>query len=118
MNKIGHFEIPTVGLNKARKFYGKIFDWEFREVPEIGYVNIRPPEGPSGGFVKVKKMPKKSQVNLYIEVADIQETLKAVKKAKGKIVEKKHPVGDIGWWASFESPDGCRLYLWQSAPKV
>ena len=63
-------------------------------------------------------MPKKGQVNVYIEVEDIDAALKMVKKAKGKVREKKTEVKGMGWYGKFATPDGCILSLWQSAPKA
>ncbi len=54
MNRIGHFDIPTMDFKNAKKFYGTVFDWQFDDIP-------------------------------------------------GK------------WTASFDSPDGCRIFLWQTA---
>jgi predicted enzyme related to lactoylglutathione lyase len=66
---------------------------------------------------EVKKMPKRPQVNVYIEVDDISAKLKEIKKAKGKVLMKKEKVGTMGWRGKFETPDGCVLCLWQPAPK-
>jgi predicted enzyme related to lactoylglutathione lyase len=56
-------------------------------------------------------------VNVYIEVDDIDSKLKDIRKARGKILLKKTPVGPMGWMAQFATPDGCFLSLWQSAPR-
>jgi predicted enzyme related to lactoylglutathione lyase len=72
---------------------------------------------PNGGFYLVKKMPKKGQVNVYVEVENIDDTLKVIKKAKGKVLVKRTQVGSMGWFANFATPDGCYLSLWESAPK-
>jgi predicted enzyme related to lactoylglutathione lyase len=63
-------------------------------------------------------MPKKGQVNVYIEVEDIDAKVKEIRKARGKILAKKTEVGSMGWSAQFATPDGCSLSLWQAKPTV
>lgn len=118
MHGFGHIEIPTTNLARAKKFFEKVFGWTYRDVPEMKYVLFRAGSPPDGGFTLVKKMPARGQVNVYIEVADIDVTLKSIRAARGKVVGKKTPVGTMGWMAQFATPDGCRLCLWQSVPKA
>jgi len=118
MHGIGHIDIPTTNFKKAKNFFGKIFGWTFQDVPEMNYVLFRAGTEPNGGFYLVKKMPKKGQVNIYIEVSDIDATLKEIRKARGKVLVKKTPVGDMGWLATFATGDGCYLSLWQSKEVV
>ena len=117
MHHIGHVQIPTTNVKKSKKFFAAVFGWTFTDHSELDYTLFHTGGHPNGGFEKVKKMPKRPQVLVYIEVEDIDATLKTVKKAKGKVVKKKTEVRGMGWDAEFETPDGCRLALWQSAPK-
>ena len=115
MHKFGHVEIPTTNIKKAKKFYGEVFGWTFTDHPDIRYTILHTGAHPNGGLEKVKKMPRKGQVNVYIEVDDIVAALKLIKKAGGKPVEKRTKVRGMGWYATFKSPDGCILSLWESA---
>lgn len=115
MHGVGHVEIPTTNVKKAQKFFGRVFGWTFREVPEVDRILITMGSAPGGSLLRVKKMPKKGQVNVYIEVEDVEAKLKEIKKAKGKVLVKKTPVGSMGWMGQFSTPDGCFLSLWQSA---
>jgi predicted enzyme related to lactoylglutathione lyase len=117
MHGFGHIEIPTTNFTKAKKFYGAIFGWTFQDLPDIDYVLFHAGNPPNGGLFEVKKMLKKGQVNVYIEVDDIDGKLKEIRKARGKVLVKKEEVAGMGWWAQFATPDGCVLSLWQSAPK-
>lgn len=118
MHRIGHIEIPTTNIKKAKKFFEAVFGWSFTDHPEIGYTLFHTGGHPNGGLERVKKMPKRPQANVYIEVDDIAAKLKEIKKAKGKVVKKKTDVEGMGSYAKFETPDGCTLCLWQAAPKV
>jgi predicted enzyme related to lactoylglutathione lyase len=117
MHGFGHVEIPTTNFKKAKKFFGAVFGWTFQDYPDIDYVLFKAGNPPNGGFYEVKKMPKKGQVNVYIEVEDINAKLKDIKKSKGKVLVKKTEIPSMGWWAQFATPDGCLLCLWQSPPK-
>lgn len=117
MHGFGHVEIPTTEFKKAKKFFGAVFGWTFQDIPGMDYVLFKAGSQPNGGFYKVKKMPKKGQVNVYIEVEDIDAKLKEIRKARGKVLVKKSPVGTMGSFAQFATPDGCYLSLWQVAPK-
>jgi uncharacterized protein len=117
MHAFGHIEIPTTNIEKSKKFFGSVFGWTFTHVPDIDYTLFHTGKHPNGGFELVKKLPKKGQVNVYIETDDITATAKLVKKARGKMLSKKTEVGSMGWRAQFSTPDGVVLNLWQAAPQ-
>jgi predicted enzyme related to lactoylglutathione lyase len=117
MHAFGHIEIPTTNIEKAKKFYGGVFGWTFTYVQDIDYTLLHTGKHPNGGFELVKRIPKKAQVNVYIETEDIDTTLKAVRKARGKVLQKKKTVGSMGWRAQFTDTDGIILNLWQPVPK-
>jgi uncharacterized protein len=117
MHAFGHIEIPTTNLEKSKKFFGTVFGWTFSHIPSIDYTIIHTGKHPNGGFEIVKRLPKKGQVIPYIEVEDIDATLKVIRKAHGKVLSKKSQVGSLGWRAQFVTPDGIQLALWQSNPR-
>jgi uncharacterized protein len=117
MHAIGHIEIPTTNFKTAKNFYGKLFGWKFEEVPDWNYMLFTAAKKPHGGFYQVKKMPKTHTVLLYIETDSIDKKLVQIKKAKGKVLTPKTPIGKSGWWAKFQTPDGCHLALWESLKK-
>jgi predicted enzyme related to lactoylglutathione lyase len=117
MHAFGHIEIPTTNLEKSKKFFSTVFGWTFSHIQDIDYTIIHTGKHPNGGFEVVKRIPAKGQVIPYIEVEDIDSTLKVIRKAYGKVLLKKTKVGSIGWRAQFETPDGVFLSLWQSILK-
>ena len=117
MNTIVHFELPAADAGRAKGFWSGVFGWTFQELPGTTYLLFRAGSPPNGSFYLVKRMPKKGQVNVYVEVDDIDAKLKEIRKARGKVLLKKTAVGTMGWMAQFATPDGCFMSLWQSAPR-
>lgn len=118
MHSIGHIQIPVTDIKKAKKFFGTVFGWTFTDHPEINYTLFHTGAHPNGGFELVKRIPKKPQTVVYIEVEDIDAKLKEIRKARGKVIQKKTEVPGMGWYATFHTPDGCELALWQSLQKT
>ena len=124
-HKVVHFEIPASDFTKAKKFYSKAFGWKL-EMWEDRYMmanttevdeNQMPKEagGINGGFYKRKS--KKQQPSIVVETDSIERTLKKVENAGGRVTEKKHPIGEMGFMAEFTDPDGNEIGLWQSAKR-
>ncbi len=114
MYHFAFIEIPTTDLNKAQAFFGKLFNWKFE--PLVGYKDmmiIETGHEPGGLLYKVKSIPKKPSVFVHIEVVSIDEKLKQIRRARGKVVQPKTAIPNLGWFAYFATPDGCTLALWE-----
>jgi predicted enzyme related to lactoylglutathione lyase len=71
------------------------------------------PGGINGGFYKRKS--KDDHPSVGVQTASIDETLKAIVKAGGKVVTPKHSIGEWGSMADFADPDGNVIALWEKA---
>lgn len=111
MNSLVHWNIPSTDLARSRKFYQSLFGWKTRGyVP--GYALFSVKGGTGGGIAQVKKMPRPC-IEVYIEVADIEATLKKAVKLGGKVAQPKMAIwGNMGFMASLLDPCGCRIGLW------
>jgi predicted enzyme related to lactoylglutathione lyase len=81
-NAFVHVELNTTDVDKAKAFYGKLFEWSLEDIPmgERTYTMINVGKGTGGGMMK-QLIPGASSAWLpYVEVADI---LAATKKARG-----------------------------------
>lgn len=119
MHAVVHVEIPVTNLKRAKEWYAKVFGWTIQDMTK-DYALWDPPGGTSaggagGGLYLVKKIPTRSPVRAYIEVADIDAKLAEIKQRRGKVTVPKSEVPTYGWWAAFKDPQGAELYLWQSA---
>ena len=126
MDSIVHFEIPAKDVKRAQSFYQKAFAWNIQQFPGFDYYSVittktdqngmpKNPGAINGGMAK-KGGPLKNTV-VTIRVADIPAALKKVEKLGGKTVQKKQPVGQMGFTAYFEDPEGNIVGLWQDAGK-
>jgi uncharacterized protein len=101
MDKVVHFEIPFDKKARAMKFYSKTFGWTLNDLPEMEYVMAYAAKTDKKHMVSEKgaingglfKREKKARVPIVvIGVASINETIKKVKTAGGKLVTPKTPI--------------------------
>src|SRR4029077_519645 len=98
MDKVVHFEIPFDEKQRAMSFYAEAFGWKLTDMAEMSYVmaetaavdETRMPKGPvsvSGGlFPRPKEAPRPV---LYVSVTSVDQSLKKVQAAGGKVVTPK-----------------------------
>jgi len=116
-NPITHFEIPADNVERAKRFYEKIFDWKIEKydkggdywfvmTTEVGDDELTPkePGAINGGLVKRDK-PNEPFLN-YITVDSIDKICKIIEKNGGTIVVPKTKMGEWGWWATFTDTEG------------
>jgi len=123
MSRIIHFEIHAGDPKRAVKFYRDVFGWEVNEWVITGvtmkdenryWLVMTGPEtepGINGGIVfRRGPAPSADQpVNAFvctIGVANLDESVKQVIKAGGRIVVPKMAINGIGWWANCIDTEG------------
>ena len=126
MDKVLHFEITVDDEERAKEFYGSIFDWELNSadmgggmayttittVPIDDQMRPKEPGAINGGFTsKGKETP--SPV-ITIGVDSIDDTLKKVEAGGGKIVTPRTPIPDMGAFAYFTDTEGNTMGLWET----
>ncbi|GAB4342400.1 MAG: VOC family protein [Calditrichia bacterium] len=121
MNHLTHLEIPAENLERARKFYEGLFDWQFNFMEEMNYLmfQMSDPEGkPAGsGGILMKQGPQHVVTN-YINVEDIDAAIARIKELGGKVPNPKQAVPGMGWFAHFLDSEGNLLALWQNDPNA
>ncbi len=99
---VNHVEIPVLDLKKATEFYKTIFDWnlDLDSMPNYGLVELK--GSASIGFFIVEKNPEHG-INVVFEVEDIEQKLKQITEAGGKVKREKYEIAPhIGYSAQFE----------------
>jgi uncharacterized protein len=122
MAKVVHFEIPFDNKARAMKFYADTFDWKLTDMPQMNYVMAQTvavneeqmptePGAINGGlFERPKDAPHPT---LYIDVKSIDEALKKVQAAGGKVVTPKTPIPGMGAYARIADTEGNTIGLFQ-----
>jgi len=102
-----------------------VFDWKVEVQGDDGAMALttaadkdyNPTEvgGINGGFYKRKS--KDDHPSVGVETDSIDDTLKAIEKAGGKVVTPKHAIGEWGFMADFSDPEGNVMALWEKQKK-
>lgn len=109
-----HVEIPSQDVERTKKFYGEVFGWKFRDIPEMNYTMYETSEGGIGGGVLQHEEAPQHHVN-YVLVKDIDPAVARIENNGGSVVVPKKQVGGAGWMAWVKDPDGNVFGLWQGS---
>ena len=116
-NPFVHVELNTTDVNRAKKFYGQLFDWKLED-QEMGasgiYTTIKVGDGTGGGLLKNPMPGVPSFWLAYVLVDDIGAATKKAKSLGAKIVKDSIEVPDMGWFSIIADPTGAALGLWQA----
>jgi hypothetical protein len=118
-NPVVYFEIPVDDIDRAIKFYTKVFNFEFdkttidnNEMALFPFADEN--SGISGALAKGKiYKPTKNGVVVYFMSEEIDKTLKLATLNGGQILYPKTKNG-LGFVAEFEDTEGNRIALYQS----
>lgn len=121
--RVVHFEIPYDDGDRARAFYRAAFGWNMQGWSEGEYTLVTTgPTGETGatepGYINGGMMNREGPFGspvIVIDVADIDQTLATVTRLGGKTVQEKMPIGEMGFAAYFEDPEGNLMGLFQTA---
>ena len=122
MDGVVHFEIPVDQVERAKKFYSQVFEWQISGVPGMPYhmvtttpvgSDFRPktPGAINGGMLQ-RDATIRSPV-ITVNVDDMKAALERIEAAGGKVVGEPSPVGDMGIAAYFQDTEGNLLGVWQ-----
>ncbi len=121
--RVVHFEIPFDDGDRARSFYGDVFDWDIQTMPELQYTIVS--TGPSGdqgptepGYIGGGMMQRQEPVGtpvITLAVDDIDKTMATIEEHGGSSVAPKMAVAEMGFAAYFRDSEGNLMGLWQNA---
>ena len=124
MAKVVHFEIPFDNKERAMKFYTDSFGWRLTDMPQMNYVMAqsvdvddrqmpKEPGAINGGlFQRPKEAPSPT---IYVDVKSVDEAIKKVQAAGGKVVTPNTPIPGMGAYARVADTEGNVIGLFQSA---
>lgn len=119
-NPICYFELMVSDAEKAKDFYGSVFDWKIEKSEmssDTVYYMIDTGAEPAGGLMKKPDQAPMFGMSSYILVDSIDETLGKAVAAGAQPGMPKTEIPTIGWWALFMDPDGIPIMLFESLKK-
>ena len=116
-NPFVHLDLSTDDPAAAKKFYKSVFDWKFKDFPEMKWTGIDVGQGVGGG-IGGKEMPGQPTAwTAYVDVTDVKKTIAKAKKAGATIVVPFMTVGNMGALGVFVDPQGATIGVWEAAKK-
>ena len=127
MNSVMWFEIPYDDPERVQKFYSETFGWKINKLPDMDYYmalttesdpQTMQPKNPgaiNGGMLK--KDPTGTAPILVLGVDSIDEYLKKVEGAGGKIIMPKISIGQFGFYARVSDTEKNVIGIWESIKK-
>ncbi len=117
-NSICHTEFVSHNMEQSQKFFAEIFGWTFTPMGEE-YALWSAGEGEPSGALRLEK-PGEAELAastiVYIEVEDIEATLKSIETGGGKTVCPKTLISEEhGYFALFTDPSGGSIGLWSKS---
>jgi hypothetical protein len=114
-NAFVHVELNTTDVNKAKAFYGKLFEWTLEDVPmgDSAYTMIKVGTGTGGGIMKHPVPGAPSAWLAYVQVDDIEAATKKAKSLGATIMKDVTEVMGAGWLSILIDPTGAALGLWK-----
>ena len=114
-NAFVHVELNTTDVDKAKAFYGKLFEWTLEDVPmgDSAYTMIKVGKGTGGGMMKHPVPGAPSAWLAYVEVGDIKAATKNAKSLGATVMKDVTEVMGMGWLSVIIDPTGAALGLWQ-----
>lgn len=105
-----HFALNADDVQRAKKFYETIFDWQFTPYgPPDFYQILNAGEGFIGALQKRRELAEGKAVFGFentFAVEDVRATLKRVQAAGGRTLMDPFLIENVGEIAYFEDPEG------------
>lgn len=130
MNPVVHFEMPYEDRNRMAKFYSSAFGWQTQMLGQDmnNYVMATTTEsdanGPkrpgaiNGGFYPRNPDWPAQHPSIVIAVDDINESIKKVTDAGGKVLGDAMEIPGVGQYVSFTDTEGNRVSILQPQPRM
>ena len=112
-NPFVHLDLITGDVDKAKAFYGALFDWNLRYVPGMNYMIVKVGKGTCGGMMACLGPEVSPQWLPHVHVEDIAGTLARARALGATVIKEVTEVPGKGWCGILVDPGGAALALWQ-----
>ena len=123
MDSVVHFEIPAEDVDRAKAFYGTVFDWQMQDFPDMQYTiamttpvddqTQRPttPGAINGGMMSRSKETPNPVITIGVD--SVEEALKKVEAEGGEVITPSTPIPGMGAFGYFKDTEGNVMGLFQ-----
>jgi predicted enzyme related to lactoylglutathione lyase len=108
-----HFEVIGKDAKKLQNFYSKLFDWQINADNPMNYGLVNAAgngtevgKGSIGGGVGSAPEGAPGYVTFYVQVPDLEATLKKVASMGGKTIVPPTEIPNMVTFAMFQDPEG------------
>jgi predicted enzyme related to lactoylglutathione lyase len=115
-NPFVHVELMTTDADKAKSFYGELFDWQLEDMSMgdgMTYTMINVGEGTGGGLMKNPMPDAPSAWMAYVLVDDLKAATRKAKSLGGTVMKDETEVPGMGSFSIITDPTGAMLGLWE-----
>lgn len=117
LGSIVHVELHSDDPERTKAFYHNVFGWTFQDVPGMNYAMIETPSPPGAGLRKTDRGEPAGILN-FIHVTSVEETMRKIEKAGGKILVPKQQIPGWGAFSVFQAPGGVVQAIWEASPDM
>jgi predicted enzyme related to lactoylglutathione lyase len=112
-NKLTHFAIHIDDIERAKSFYGGVFDWGFNSYGPGDFLQIKADKSENGELIGALQSRKYSPIpnkiiglECTVGVENIDDIIEKVKNNGGKVLMTKTAIPYVGWIAKFLDTEG------------
>lgn len=120
-NKLTHFAIHIDNIERAKNFYGEVFEWGFASYGPADFLQIKADKTENGELIGALQsrnysLVKENIIGLEctISVENVDEIIQRVENNGGKILMPKTAIPYVGWITKFLDTEGNLVCAMQS----
>ena len=110
MASISHFAINADDVERARRFYEKVFGWKSTPWGPPGFYQLETPEGSARGALQTRRelLPNTPMVGFEctFSVEDLAAVERVIKSEGGEVVLPRSVIARVGYLAFFRDTEG------------
>lgn len=113
-NPFVHLDLSTTDRKAAQQFYSKVFDWKFKDMPQMNWTGIDVGKGVGGGIGDKQMEQQPTAWTAYVDVADVKKSLAKAAAAGATVVQDYMEIPGMGALGVFLDPQGASIGVWQT----
>jgi predicted enzyme related to lactoylglutathione lyase len=112
-NKLTHFAIHIDDMDRAKEFYGEVFEWGFTAYGPSDFLQIKSDRSENGELIGALQLRhyspvKEKLIGLECTISEesLDEIIKKVEDKGGQILMPKTAIPFVGWITKFLDTEG------------